>query len=349
MKIENSKFKNILIIKPSALGDVVLALPALSSLHASFPNAKISWLIRPEFAPLLAGNTNLDEIIIFDRKLLGKWWLNTKAFAALVRLITRLSRAKFDLVIDLQGLFRTALFSWLTGCKKRFGMAAARECAVIFYTYKIPQDADSAHLIDYYHKIVSAAGASTLSTDYNLTPNTKAKEDVAPLLSEVNINPDKYAVFVPGSTHRSKCWPIENFAALANKVSSQFDLSIIAVGTEREKSLVENLKSRANVPVANFAGLTDIPQLIALLNGAKLVVSNDTGPGQIAAALNVSLVMIFGTTNPARIMPYKKPYTVAAVDSENRGTVIESTNPRYTIQAVTIDQVFEKVALQLKQ
>ena len=100
--------KTILIIKPSSLGDIVLALPALSALRKSFPDAKISWLVRPEFAALLKNHPYLTEIIPFDRKFLGKAWCNPRAFGALLSLVAKLRRSKFDLTIDLQGLFRTA-------------------------------------------------------------------------------------------------------------------------------------------------------------------------------------------------------------------------------------------------
>ena len=143
----SKSFKNILIIKPSSLGDIVLALPALTALRKSFPDAKISWFIRPEFAPLLKNHPFLTETILFDRKFLGKAWYNPCAFASLLSLIRQLRHSKFDVVIDLQGLFRTASLAWLTGCKKRFGMADAREFAHIFYTHNIPQERDCIHLL----------------------------------------------------------------------------------------------------------------------------------------------------------------------------------------------------------
>jgi len=341
--------KRILIIKPSALGDIVLALPALASLRKSLPDAEISWFIRLEYAPLLAGVSGIDDIIIFDRKLLGKWWYNPKAFAALLRLIRQLQSADFDLVIDLQGLFRTALFARLTGCKKRFGMKDAREFAALFYTHKVERDYNRPHIIDCYQKIVSAAGASGKSYRFNLRPNKKAVDGINALLLEQNINPERYAVFVPSSAHFCKCWPVQNFAALADKITSQFGLSIIAVGKKTEKALIHTLQSEANVKIADFAGLTDIPQLVALLNGAKVVVSNDTGPGHIAAALGVPVVIIFGATNPARICPYGREEAVAAIDPQNRGREIESSNPKHAIENVTVEQVLQKVTFQLKQ
>jgi len=347
-KYLRSTLKNILIIKPSSLGDIVLTLPALSALRKSFPDANISWLIRPEFAPLLDNHPHLDNIIYFDRKFLGKAWYNPRAFVALLSLIHQLRRSRFDLVIDLQGLFRTAILAWLSGCKKRFGMTTAREFAHIFYTYKLAQDQSCIHLVDYYLKIAQAAGASDLSAEFILNIDRTAADSVHRLLAEKKIKPDNYAVLVPGSAHSDKCWPVERFAALAEKISSRFGFSIVATGAKAEKSMVENLR-RKTATTANLAGLTNLRELTALIKSARVVVSNDTGPGHIAAALGVPVVMIFGPTNPARVAPYGRSSCVAAVEPDGRGFNADSTNPKHNIKAVTVDEVYQKVCKQIER
>ena len=340
-------FKNILIIKPSSLGDIVLALPALSGLRRSFPDAKISWLIRPDFAPLLENHPHLDEIIVFDRRYLGKGWYNPRAMASLLVLIRRLRHSSFDAVFDLQGLFRTASLCRLTGCKKRFGMATAREFAHIFYTHKVSQDKDCIHLVDYYLKIIKAAGASEVDVQFILPQMDTAAGSVGRLLAGHGIRSDSYAVLIPGSAHSDKCWPIERFAALVDKISSRFGLSIITTGSAAENSIVEKLQKRSNVPVVNLAGQTSLTELVALLRAARLVVSNDTGPGHIAAALGVPLVLIFGRSNPARVAPFRRSQCVAAIEPDGRGLKHNSTDPKHDIKAVTIDDVYRKVCEQL--
>jgi lipopolysaccharide heptosyltransferase I len=352
----HSALKNILIIKPSSLGDIVMALPALSALRRSFPCAKISWFIRPEFAPLLKNHPHLTETILFDRKFLGQAWFNPRALASLLSLIWRLRRSKFDAVIDLQGLFRTASLSWLSGCKKRFGMADAGELGYIFYTHKVKQDRDCIHLVDYYLKIVQAAGASKpvpsgvegTQVQFLLPVDPAAADAVNRLLKTCGIEPDSFAVFVPTSAHRDKCWPVERFAALADKISSQFGLSIVATGAASENSAVERLRNLANVSIANFAGATSLSELVALLKAARLVVSNDTGPGHIAAALGVPVVLIFGRSNPARVAPYGRQHCVAAVEPDGRGFDADSIDPKHDIKAITVDEVYQKVCEQLK-
>ncbi|MFQ6036032.1 MAG: glycosyltransferase family 9 protein [Sedimentisphaerales bacterium] len=340
--------RNILIIKPSSLGDIVLALPALSALRRSFPEAQISWLIRPEFAPLLQNHPHLSHIIPFDRKFLGRAWYYPKAFGALFSLIWRLRRSKFDAVFDLQGLFRTACLGWLSGCKRRFGMANARELAHIFYTHKIVQSHDSIHLVDYYLKIIKAAGVSDADVRFELPINPADVDSVRRLLASHAIRARDYVVFVPGSAHSDKCWPVERFAELADRISSRFDLPIIAVGINSEKRTVDQIQDLTNAPIVNFAGRTSLGQLIALLKTARLVVSNDTGPGHIAAALGTPLVLMFSWSNPARIAPYGRSECMIAREPYSRGPKIKSPDPKHSVRTITVDEVFQKVCEQIE-
>jgi len=342
-----TELENILIIKPSSLGDVVLALPALSALRRNFPDAKISWLIRPEFAPLLQNHPQLDEIILFDRNLLGKAWFHPRAFCSLVSLIRRLRHNKFDAVFDLQGLFRTASLAWLSGCKTRFGMTDTREFAHIFYTDQVKHGRDCIHLVDFYLKMVQTAGASDLSVEFVVPQDPHATDSVDKLLVQNDVKGAKYVVFVPGSAHPDKRWPIARFATLADRIWSRFQLPIIATGTASESSIIEKLVALAHVPIVSLAGQTSLSELVALLRSAKLVVSNDTGPGHIAAALGTPLVLMFSWSNPARIAPYGRAECMVAREPYGRGLKIKSTEPRHSIRAITVEEVFRNVCEQM--
>lgn len=341
--------KNILIIKPSSLGDIVLALPALSALRKSFPDAKISWLIRPEFAPLLKNHPHLTETILFDRNFLAKAWYNPRSFAALMSLVRQLREKHFDAVIDLQGLFRTAFLAKLSGCPVRFGMKNAREFASLFYTHKVLQNSDSIHLVDYYLKIVKAAGAQDTGVQFVLPVDAFAANSVNRLLADNNVSPSHYVVFVPSSARPDKCWPAEQFTSLAEKISPLFHLPIVAVGTKSEKSIVGKIKTSAHVTIVDLAGLTNLGELVALIKSARLVISNDTGAGHIAAALGRPLVMIFGPTNPNRVYPYGRKNCVVAIDPDGRGVNHTSFDPRHNIQFITMEDVFSKACKQLER
>ena len=341
-------FHNILIIKPSALGDIVMALPALTALREGLPHAKISWLIRPEFAALIENHPHLDEVIIFDRKLLGKAWQRPTAFSSLLSLIRRLRHGNFDAVVDLQGLFRTATLARLSGTNTRLGMANARELGHLFYTDRIAQDENCIHIVDYCLRIVEALGAPRTDARFIIPKDQAAADAVTNVLITGDVNPDNYAVFIPSSKHAWKCWPAERFTELAQRIAGRFHLSIVATGSACDKDILDKLTAAASVPIANLAGQTNLRQLIELLRTARLVVSNDTGPGHIAAALGTPLVMMFGPSNPARLAPYGRPECVIDPCPAGRGTEIDSADPKFAITNISIDDVFQKVVEQLR-
>jgi heptosyltransferase-1 len=339
--------KKILIIKPSAMGDIVMAFPAVCCLKDNFPDVQLHWFVRPEFAPLIEGHKCIDKLVIFQRRKLGKWWYKLSAFAELVKLIKQLRKEKYDIVFDFQGRFRSAIFARFSGCKKRFGPAQTQEFTKPFYTDRIAVSQQSVNVVDYFLDMVCAAGAKRTPVRFALQPQKQAVDELGKILSENQIDKDNYAVFVPGATVETKRWPVENFAGLANKVSEKYQCGIVIAGVESEKEIAEKLKSLASVPVVNLAGGTNIPQLVALLAQAKFVVSNDTGPAHIAAALAVPIALVFGLTNPNRVGPYDRPQTVAAVEIDKRGSEVESTNPAHDIKNVTVETVLEIISKQL--
>ncbi len=342
-----SENKKILIIKPSALGDIVLAMPCACAIAGKYPNAQIHWFVRPEFAALLKNHKCVHKIIIFDRKKLGKWWCNIDAFREFVRLIKELRHEKYDIVFDLQGRFRSAIFAWLSGCKHRIGMADTQEVTSIFYTKKVKQS--RTHLVDYFLDIVRQTLPIDDGIQFGLEPQKDAIAEIDKLLSKNNISRNNYVVLVPGATVDEKRWPAENFALLAEKISNKYQCGITAVGVNSERGIIDAIAELSSVPILNLAGRTDIAQLVAILSSAKAVISNDTGSAHIAAALNVPMVLIFGFTNPKRVGPYAKPDSVAAVDGDKRSNEVESTNPLHNIKNVSVESVFELLCKQLDE
>jgi ADP-heptose:LPS heptosyltransferase len=226
-------------------------------------------------------------------------------------------------------------------------MAGARELAHMFYTDKILQDASSIHLVDYYLKMAVAAGAKHKEVEFKLPENAKDEEAVKKVLMEHRVNLNNYVVIVPGAARNEKCWGVWEFSQIVDSIAEKFGSSFVATGSKGEYKLVEILQELAHKNVVNLAGQTTITELIALMKKASLVVSNDTGPGHIAAAMGVPIVMIFGPTNPARVCPYKRPECVVAVEPSERGMKADSYEPRHDIIHITVEQVFEKACRQI--
>jgi lipopolysaccharide heptosyltransferase I len=336
------ELRNILIMKPSSLGDIVMALPALSALRKTFSSASISWLVRPEFAPLLKVHPFVDHVIIFDRRILGKAWRSPKAFTELVSLVRTLRKQKFDAIIDLQGLFRTGVLAWLSGCKRRYGMDQARELAHIFYTTNVAADAGKPHMVDYYLKIAAAAGASEGNVEFVFGNDRRSSGSFDNLLKQHGLLEAPYAVLIPGSAHADKCWPAENFAAIADRIEA-FGLRVVLTGTNAERQIVERVRAAAKTNITDLAGRTGLVELVELLRHAAVVVANDTGPGHIAAALGIPAVLVYGCSNPTRVGPYTPNACAVAIEPDARGRKFKSNDPRYDIRKVGVDQVYEKV------
>lgn len=345
--MKSGSYHNILIIKPSALGDIVHALPVLPSLRQAFPHAKLTWMVRKEFAPLLESTEGLDEILLFDRKGMGHWFYNPKSFRILMDFWKRLRNGRFDLVLDLQGLLRSAIFSRMTGCLDRVGLKEAREMAGWFYTRTVEQPNGSGHILDYYFAVLKSIGVQDCLKDSSLTAGPQARESIQRKLLQNQLREKTFVVLVPSSAHAYKCWPTNRFAELAKAFYQQYGFSAVVIGTPSESEYAKVIQSNTDSPVIDLTGQTSIPELIALFQEAAAVISNDTGPGHMALATTTPAVIIFGNTNPLRLGPYQRPGCIVAVDADKRGTEIKDTTLEHKIENVTVEMVMEKIKPQL--
>jgi lipopolysaccharide heptosyltransferase I len=295
--------RRILIIKPSAIGDVVHALPVLNLLRRRWPAAHLSWLVTPACAGLLERHPQLDEVVRFERREFGRGWRNPRVAWDLMRFMLGLARRRFDLVVDLQGLFRSGWLAAATRAPLRAGFAKAREGAWLFYTHRVPTGPPEQHAIERYLTLAQAVGCERAPVEFHFAVDDSDRSAVAAL------TPGRYAVLLPGANWVTKQWPVERFAALVGPLRRRMGLECVVAGGPETKALA------ARIPGAvDLAGRTNLRQLVALLERAALVVANDTGPMHIAAALGRPLVTPFGPTNPVRTGPYRRLDSVVRLD-----------------------------------
>jgi heptosyltransferase-1 len=295
----------ILIIKPSAIGDVVHALPILALLRKRWPGARISWLVTPACAGLLDNHPMLNEVIRFDRRGFGAAWRNPLVLWRLFRFGAQLRKKRFDLVIDLQGLFRSGWLASRTRAPVRIGFANAREFAPMFYTHRVPIDSVEQHAIDRYLKIAGALGCETSPVEFPFAVGEADRAQVAQWLPAGN----RYAVLLPGTNWATKRWPVERFAAVVAPLRERMGLKVVVAGAGEDAALAARIPSDLNL-----VGKTNLAQLVALLERAALVIANDSGPMHIAAALGRPLVALYGPTNPVRTGPYQREESVLRLD-----------------------------------
>jgi len=295
--------QRIVLIKPSALGDIVHALPVLTALRQRFPAAHIAWVVNSAYEPLLRGHPDLDETIIFDRHAL-RAGLGSLVLTGL-RFLVKLRQRRFDLAIDLQGLFRTSVMMWASGAARRVGLSSAREGSAHAYTDCIAvPDAADLHAVDRYWLVAEALGVAA--------KNVRFKLPVAPAalqwaLQHIGPLPRPWLMLGVGARWMTKRWPSHHFAALATLAQRRFGGTIFFVGGPDDAALARMVAEEMPGPLCDLTGRTTLPQLAAVLSCADLMLANDTGPLHLAVALGRPVVAPYTCTRIRLTGPYGQP------------------------------------------
>lgn len=282
--------ERICIVKPSALGDVVQTMPLLGALRRRFPSAHISWVINHELGDLLAGHADLDEVISFERR---------GSLATTAQLLWELHRRRFDLVFDLQGLLRTALMTWATGAPLRFGLESAREGSNLACNGIVRGTGRDVAAHARYWRVAEALGVGDVPRSARVS--ITATED-SWLRDRLWSIPRPILAIHPGAKWITKRWPAEKFAEVATRFAGRYSGTVVAVGSGGDWPAASTIVDRVKLggrPALNLAGTTTLKQLAALLGAADLVLSNDSGPMHLAAAMGTPVVGLFTCTSPA--------------------------------------------------
>jgi lipopolysaccharide heptosyltransferase II len=300
---------NILVIKPSSLGDVVQALPVLKSLHEKYPGARIDWLVNDALADILLDNPRLRAVLRWDR---ASWRTPTQFFRAVrnaASIVRRLRAARYDLVIDLQGLFRSAVLAALSGGKVTVGFADGREMSPWFYDEKIEAPRDQMHSVDRY--VLAAAGETSDPKEFPINFSASDTERAKTVLHRLGYDHEKLLVIlVPAARWPTKRWPSNSFASLAHRFVEDYGVQVGIIGSRGDALLAQHIASLADCETIDFSGHTTLKQLAYLLSKAAVVVGNDSGPIHVAAAVGAPVVALYGPTSSLRTGPYGTQHTV---------------------------------------
>ncbi len=329
----NGYYRNILIVKPSSMGDVVHSLPFLNSVKSCFPEAEIHWVIAKGFEGLLEGHPMIDRLIVINK---DTWKQLSKAGETLKevgRLFKKLRKENYDLVIDLQGLLRSGLITMATGSHVRVGFAGAREGGRLFYNRKIETGKDM-HAVDRYMRVAEALGCDTENIFF---PFPLIKHD---LRENRNIkDSEEYIVIVPGARWESKRWPAENFGEIASRLS----LKSFVIGGKSDISLAGKVVDLSGGKAVSLAGGTSLVELVEIMRGARFVISNDSGPMHIAAGFKVPVAAVFGPTSPLRTGPYGDNHIILRSDAQCSPCFKKHCGGMKCMNDVTVDIAYKKI------
>jgi len=337
LDLRSVEFSRILLIKPSALGDVVHTIPVLVKLRARYPRARIDWLITPENAEIVRCHPALSNVVLFARRDFSKRGRRWRAFLSFFDLLKQIRRAKYDLVIDMHGQVRSAFFALITGARVRIGFdrpikrtltvsaehdlknvpthgwRGAREGSWIAYTHRIPIPTLDVHAIDRYLWVGELLGFDDTPPDLTIYLSPETIRNVDRLLSEKGVSASQpLIVLVPGTIWETKHWTIEGFAGVARQFLHD-GYAVALAGTKRDEQRSRQIAAAAP-GACDLSGKTTPADLAALIRRAEVTVTNDSGSMHVAASLGKPMVSIFGPTNPVHIGPYERPDSVVRVD-----------------------------------
>lgn len=299
--IHPAETTRVLIRGVNWVGDALMTTPAIAGIRKTFPQARISLLVRPHVAELFEGNPSIDEVLLYDRD-------NRHArISGLLRLAQELRSRRFQLAVLLQNAFEAALLALLAGIPHRIGYNTQGRGPLLTTAVLIDRSIKRLHHVDYYQALLRGLGWQEGERRPVLYLSQGAEERAAALLTSTGVAPEEPLIaFHPGSTYGSaKRWPAERYAALADRLIEAFGVKILLTGTQGDRPVTERVRSLTRYPegVIDLAGRTGLQVLAALLKRCRLYVTNDTGAMHVGAAVEVPLVAIFGSTDPQTTSP----------------------------------------------
>ncbi len=311
------ELKSILIVRLGAMGDIIHALPGAASLKHSFPGARVTWVVEPQWAPLLEGNGFVDRVILFRRRDPGSWRATKN----------ELRTEHYDLAVDFQGLMKSALIAHLARPERiaGFGSGIVREWpAGLFYSTRVQSGA--VHVVDQALDLAAGAGANHLVRAFPLPAGRP----------EGTLPSGAFALASPLAGWTSKQWPPEYWERLAVLLREKAGLPLVLNGPPGAVAKVPGTLSHES----SVAGLIDATRR------ASVVIGVDSGPLHLAAALNKPGVAIFGPTDPVRNGPYGGDFQVfralGAPTTHRRGNMVDAS-----MRAITPEQVFTALAARI--
>lgn len=287
--------KKILIRGPNWVGDAVLAIPALKAVRSHFPETEITLLVRPWVAGLFTSAPFIDNVWTENKpSKLGDWTRITRDIRAF----------GFDLALLLPNSFESALMMFLARVPLRVGYATDGRTWML--TNSISPPTDSRHQVYYYLDLVKALQAGTDRPSIEIEATGEERANARNLLHEEGIpHADRFLVLNPGAAYGSaKRWHEDRFAEVADILAKEMGLNVALIGSESERPIAEQIRDRMKSRPAVLSGKTSMETLIGVLAESSLMITNDSGPMHIAAALGVPTVAVFGSTDERVTAPF---------------------------------------------
>lgn len=306
------KFRRILIVKPSSLGDIVHTLPLAHALKRSWPDCRLGWIVQQAFAPLLAADESIDRIYPISIPSTSEPQAGRSAWLAAVQatlqtlktLRAQLRQERYDLILDLHASLRSGLLGRCNPGGLRLGFADAKELNTLFQQQLVTVPADVRHAQEKNLLFCQQLGLKATDEDFYLRSSPADHEAAQVLLREEGAAGKKLVHANPAARWQSKFWPQERWAELADRLHGQ-GLAVVFGGSGEDRAYLDGIARLMRSRAVLAAGRLNLPQSAALIAQSALHVGLDSGPMHIAALAGVPVAALFGPTHPERVGPYR--------------------------------------------
>ncbi|HHT9130224.1 MAG TPA: lipopolysaccharide heptosyltransferase II [Candidatus Brocadiaceae bacterium] len=287
---------NVLIVKPSSFGDIVQANPTLVALKKFYPDCNVSWLVFDMWKDVLSLFPDLDRVII---------WRKRGGIKEFIHVVHLLRKEKYDLVIDLQGLARSALLTFISGAKKKIGVPGMKEFGWWFIREVFPESR-SMNAVNRSLETVRYLTGKKIEPAFNLSVPPSAEREASDIIKSLGVSNSETTIgIVPFARGLSKQWPIEYYRQLIDLIVLHNNrVNILILGSKDNVGIIEHPNA------IDLCGRTSLTQLAAVFKMCKVVIGSDTGPVHLAAALNVPVVVLFGGSDVRETAPVTDHATI---------------------------------------
>ena len=301
----------ILVIKLSAIGDVIHALPVSYAIKETFPDAHLTWAVEPPARELLVDNPYIDEILLFEKKKFKSLGGFLENFGPLRK---KLRAGRFDIALDLQGLGKSAALAYFSRAPRRLGMCNMRELSDRISEPVRGPNANG-HIVERYLDVARAIGCRVKEVRFPMVVSERDAVLAREILRRAGV-PDgtPYGILAVGANWPNKRWPTHSYAALSDWLYERNVIPVFVGGGALDENLVADIVAQAAIPPVSLVGKTSLKQLAAVLRGARFALGGDTGPVHLAAGLGTSTVMLMGPTDANRNGPYGQQQNAIEVD-----------------------------------
>ena len=333
--------KNILIVKLSAIGDVIHALPVSYAIKETFPNAKITWVVEPPAYDLLKMNPCVDKIILFQKK-------DFKTFSGFMKKFfpfkQEIQSENYDAVLDLQGLFKSAAIAFFAKANIKLGICDMRECSDKISKPVVGENFQG-HIVERYLDTARAIGCKVSEVKFPLeVPEVEEKKATAILKHSGFCEGNFYAVFAIGANWANKRWSVENFAKLSDWLYDKKIVPVMIGGGDVDLQRAAEIESLVEIPPLNLVGKTNLMQLTSIIKNAKFVIGGDTGPVHLAAGLKIKTLMLMGPTDANRNGAFGQSENSIEVDRDCKGCWKRACPKNEDcLEKITLEQVKEVI------